>query len=47
MKTLMLAAVVAAVVSAGAATDGKVEFWRDDVVRILKIPEGGKSPEKS
>ena len=47
MKTLMLAVVTAAVVSAGAATDVKVEFWRDDVVRILKIPEGGKSPEKS
>ena len=47
MKTLMLAVATAAVVSAGAATDVKVEFWRDDVVRILKIPEGGKSPEKS
>ena len=47
MKTLMLAAATAAVVSAGAATDVKVEFWRDDVVRILKIPGGGKAPEKS
>ena len=47
MKTLMLAVATAAVVSAGAATDVKVEFWRDDVVRILKIPEGGKAPEKS
>ena len=47
MKTLMLAAATAAVVSAGAATEVKVEFWRDDVVRILKIPGGGKAPEKS
>ena len=37
MKTLMLAVVTAAVVSAGAAPDVKVEFWRDDVVRILNL----------